>query len=109
MSQVTDTEPPEAAGSPLPASLAPFFQEYRFASLDPDVHAELVIERVLAFGNREEVRWLLKRYGRDRVRTWLAGPGARRLPRRRYGLWAVLLEGAENSPARQSDAVAWPH
>lgn len=42
----------------LPSSIKPYFQEYDFSRLAVDIHAELVIERVLNYGNLEELRWL---------------------------------------------------
>jgi len=82
---------PVPAGG-IPDSLAPCFQEYVFASLDPERHADLVIERVLTYGDRREVRWLFARLGRTRVREWVLHSGARRLPWRRFNLWCILLD-----------------
>ena len=78
--------------STIPASSEPFFQEHTFAKLDPREHASLVIERLLAYGNREEVRWLYDYYGKPRLQTWLAENGARLLPARRYHLWCLLMD-----------------
>lgn len=76
----------------IPGTAAPFFQEYTFSGLDVQRHATLVIERILAHGNRAEVRWLFETYGLDKVRAWVSQDGARRLSRRRYQLWCVVLE-----------------
>jgi hypothetical protein len=46
---------------PIPPSTAPFFQEYEFESLDVHAHSHLIIERILAYGSRAEVRWLVAR------------------------------------------------
>jgi len=81
-----------AAG--LPRSLAPCFQEYDLERIDPAQHAELVIERVLAYGDRRELRWLFDYYGRARVTNWVQRMGARWLPWRRYNLWCVLSRPA---------------
>ncbi len=67
----------------IPPTLAQFFQEYTFERLDAEQHAELVIERTLAWGNREELRWLFARYGRDRVAEWVRRKGWGYLPKRR--------------------------
>ena len=55
----------------IPRSLAFCFQEYEFESLDVDRLPELVMERVLAFGNRSELRWLSGRVGREPIRGWV--------------------------------------
>jgi hypothetical protein len=91
----------------LPRSLSPFFQEYTLERLDPAEHGDLIIERVLAYGDRREVRWLLAYYGRARVREWVERMGARRLPWRRHTLWCVLLD---LPPAvRPRERAIWPH
>ncbi len=56
-------------------SIAPFFQEYNFSTLDVRLHAELIIERILAYGNRAEVRWLIQTYGRAEICQWMEQQG----------------------------------
>jgi hypothetical protein len=41
----------------IPFSTTPFFQEYDFDILDIQAHAHLIIERILTYGSRDEVRW----------------------------------------------------
>jgi hypothetical protein len=93
----------------LPLSLLPFFQEYDFTQFDPDQHADLVLERVLAYGNREELRWLFQRYGRTRIVEWVIRLGARRLPWRRHNLWCVLLNLPPTQRVRPKTRQIWPH
>lgn len=89
----------------IPASAAPFFQEYRFETLDAEADGALVIERILAFGNREELAWLFHDYGRERIKNWVSENGARRLPWRRCNLWRVLLD----LPQTPRGPQAWPY
>jgi hypothetical protein len=90
----------------IPETAQPFFQEYEFERLNLERDGDLIIERLLAFGNRDEVRWLLIHYGQDNVRRWLSESGIRRLPRRRYKLWCVLLNVVESQ--RESNLI-WPY
>ena len=76
----------------IPASTAPFFQEYDFSALDPTRHAALIIERILALGNRAEVRWLIETVGKKDIREWLVQSGRQRLPSRRYHLWCLIFD-----------------
>jgi hypothetical protein len=99
--------PSTAAG--IPRSLAPCFQEYDLERLDPAQHADLLIERVLAYGDRRELRWLFRRYGRARVTEWLRQVGARRLPWRRYNLWCVLLRLPPARHPRIEERRIWPY
>ena len=90
----------------IPETVSPFFQEYDFTLLDPDRDAEIIIERVLLSGNRDEVRWLIYQYGHTRVKKWISTSGSIRLSRRRYHLWCVLWNVKETLP--QSNSI-WPY
>jgi hypothetical protein len=98
--------PRTAAG--IPRSLAPCFQEYDLDALDPAAHGDLVIERVLAYGDRKELRWLFGCYGRARIGEWVRRDGARRLPRRRDNLWRVLLDLPEDDAGVRERRI-WPY
>jgi hypothetical protein len=76
----------------IPKTARSFFQEFDFEQIDAERDGDLIIERLLAYGNRNEVRWLLKQFGPARIRKWLSEGGVRRLPRRRYRLWCVLWD-----------------
>jgi len=85
----------------IPGSAIPFFQEYDVDLLDVNEDASLIIERILAYGNRAEVRWLLKTYGQDRVCNWVRQTGPARLSKRRYHLWCFVFDLPEqNRPAQ---------
>jgi hypothetical protein len=101
------TEYTTAAG--IPASLRPCFQEYNFEQLNPAQHADLIIERTLAYGNRPELRWLFSRYGWFRLAAWVQRLGARRLPWRRYNLWCVLLSLPPARRLRPEGTRIWPY
>ncbi len=91
----------------IPRSLVPCFQEYDFEKLEPSTHANLIIERVLAYGDRKEVRWLLKCYGQERVNEWLEYMGVRRLPWRRYNLWCVIFDIPHSPRYRTVEQRIW--
>lgn len=91
--------------SQIPSSAAPFFQEYQLASLDVRQHAALIIERILAYGSRAEVQWLLAAYGRKSVRNWVVQSGLRRLPWRRFHLWCLVFE----IPIPEKPRRIWPY
>ena len=101
------TVPVTASG--ILRSLTPCFQEYDLDRLDPAQHAELVTECVLAYGDRRELRWLFDYYGHARVTDWVQRMGARRLPRRRYNLWCVLLSLPPARRLRPEFQRIWPY
>ena len=79
----------------IPPSTAPFFQEYNFDQLDPKAHAHLIMERILAYGNRAELRWLVQTYGWQTIREWITQSGSVRLPWIRYHLWCIVFDVLE--------------
>jgi hypothetical protein len=91
----------------VPKSSSAFFQEYRFETLDGVKHAALIMERLLAYGNRSEIRWLFDNYGVEEIRHWVKEHGERLLPRRRYALWRVLFDLPGNQIAERHHA--WPY
>ena len=101
--------PEERTTSGVPRSLAPSFQEYDIERLDPALHQDLIVERVLAFGDRRELRWLFGRYGRETISAWLARDGVRRLPWRRYNMWCVLLDVPHLPRQRTQEERIWPY
>ncbi len=78
--------------NPLPPTLAPFFQEYDLSILDIRKDAHTIIERVLQFGNRAEIRWLFATYSQDEIRNWVTRFGNEKLPQPHRTFWQVILE-----------------
>lgn len=89
----------------IPGSLQFAFQEYDLEQLNLNDHAFTIIERTLAYGNREEVRWLFTHYGAKHLANWLRQGGWRTLPQRRLNLWAIYFD---ISPLPQRSG-AWPY
>ncbi len=89
----------------IPVSAAPFFQEYNFSSLDVCLHAELIIERILAYGNRAEVRWLIQTYGRAEICKWIEKQGIDRLSWGRFHMWCLVF----GLPIPERPQRIWPH
>jgi hypothetical protein len=75
----------------IPPSLAPFFQEYDLANLTPEKDAHTIIERVLQFGNRAEIRWLFSVYPREQINAWVNRFGDERLPQPHRTFWKLVL------------------
>ena len=76
----------------IPSTLAPFFQEYELASLDPQRDSATIIERTLQFGNRIELRWLFGQYSRAQIKEWVRRFGNDRLPNPHRAFWKIVLE-----------------
>jgi len=77
---------------PIPSTLAPFFQEYDLARLDPQKDAPTLIERTLRFGTRAELRWLFHALPRAQIRAWVQTWGSLALPEPHLSFWRLVLE-----------------
>ena len=77
---------------PIPLSLAPFFQEYDIAKLNPQKDSHTIIERALQFGNRVEIKWLFSVYSVDKIKEWIKQWGKDKLPEPHRTFWQVVLE-----------------
>lgn len=89
----------------IPVSLRPYFQEYTLEELETAVDAFTIIERTLARGMRDELRWLFSTYSEEQLTQWIQKVGWRRLPRRRLIFWATFFD-LDNLPTKQG---VWPH
>ena len=76
----------------IPSTLAPFFQEYDFESLNPQEDSGTIIERALRFGSRAELRWLFSTYSRVQVTDWVKAWGRFALPEPHLTFWRLILE-----------------
>ena len=76
----------------LPQTLTPFFQEYNLAELNPRTDSHTIIERVLQFGNRAEIRWLFETYSSKEIKDWVKRFGSDKLPEPHRTFWRIILE-----------------
>lgn len=93
----------------IPRSMAPFFQEYDLDKLDLVRNSQTIIERTLQYGNRDELAWLFQQYDRGQVADWVRRLGARRLFRRNFDFWRLMLDVDDaEDPFKGADRI-WPH
>ena len=75
--------------------------EYEIAERIPSSGWERVlVERVMERGELADMRWLLRTFGRDRLRRFLEERGRRVLPPRELCFWSWAC-GVPDSVARQ--------
>lgn len=55
----------------LPPSLHQYFWDYDVSILDVHTHAFLIMKRVLDRGKTNDVRWIVRTYGKDAIRDML--------------------------------------
>lgn len=97
----------------VPSEQAWLFWEVRPDDVDLDRDADYVIARVVEHGTLADVRWLLARYGVDRVHAFFRDAGHTDLSDRTIAFWRAFFR-AENEqwatpPAwRRNSSVPWP-
>lgn len=75
----------------LPPHVRELFWEGLAEEPDPELHADYIALRVLERGDEPAVRWLLDRYGLERVRR---AAESDRLRRRHREFWCRVLPDA---------------
>lgn len=76
----------------IPLSLSPFFQEYDITTLTPEKDAHTIIERVLQFGNRAEIKWLFGVFSNEQIIEWINNFGVDKLPQPHRTFWKLVLD-----------------
>ncbi len=77
---------------PIPLSLTPFFQEYDISKFTHENNSHTIIERVLQFGNRAEIKWLFTVYSQEKISLWVGQFGEERLPQPHLNFWKLVLD-----------------
>jgi hypothetical protein len=85
----TDVE--QCARRGVPGALRPFFWDVRLADLSLDQHRDFILARLLEWGDRAAVRWMLRQYPRKAVADFLLGRGAELLSKRAWHFWTTQL------------------
>lgn len=60
-------------------------------TIDPDKHARYIIERILDFGEADEVSWMFKHYPREKIKEVLHLPRSQ-VDRKSRSLWELVLK-----------------
>jgi hypothetical protein len=78
-------------GPPLPRRLRPLFWDYEFAKLTWKADSDLIIGRILAVGDWESLRWLLRRLPKPALRAWLQQRQGAGLSARQLRFWEIIV------------------
>lgn len=68
----------------LPDSFRPILWSYNFSAMDPDKNAKTIIINAINYGNLSHWEWIVKYYGKDKIRKVLTSvPASEIKPRTR--------------------------
>ena len=82
----------EESNPQLPASVSQLFWEYEAGAVSWDAHRDFIVERVLARGDWDALRWIRARAGDEVLRDILTGTRGRSLSRAQLRFWQLLLD-----------------
>ena len=97
--------------SPLPKEAKKFFWDVNISAIDPRRHQRLITERILEYGSKETVQWLMKNVPRRVLKDVLKN--SRSLSPKSAYFWGVVLGVKPNSilclkkPFRQKRSRHW--
>ena len=74
----------------LPEFLFPLFWEYEPENIDIELHANIIMERIMERGSWVSMVWLKKTYTKDQLVSFLEKRGKRILPTRELNYWAIM-------------------
>ncbi len=74
---------------PLPSRRS-LFWDVDPKKIDPDKHAQYIIERILGFGRDEEVKWMKRNYSRQAIKE--VAERSRALDPKTKSLWRLITK-----------------
>jgi hypothetical protein len=75
----------------LPGQLRPLFWEYNFSRLRWPEDQALVAGRILSMGTLDDLRWLMRQMGNQRLAEWIRKRRGRGLSPQQLRFWQLVL------------------
>ncbi|MCX7993221.1 MAG: hypothetical protein N2651_06085 [Fimbriimonadales bacterium] len=75
----------------LPEFLRPLFWDVEFHALSPERYQSYICLRIIEHGDLNALRWMLRYYGKARLRRWLIARQGRSLSPRALRFWQMML------------------
>lgn len=96
----------------IPDGMRWIFWDVDVDEIDLEAHAHGVMARILERGRLEDVRWLIGRYGLDRIHAFFRGVWSPEISERTRTFWRVVFNAKEEQWAgppdwRQSSSPFW--
>jgi hypothetical protein len=75
----------------LPEMLRPLFWDTDFSKLCPERHQSYICQRIIEHGDLNALRWMVRYYGKARLRRWIIERQGRGLSPRALRFWQHML------------------
>lgn len=92
---------------PIPRRFEPLFPEYEITKLNVGRDRIVVISRILDFGTISELKWLLKRYSREEIKSFLIKDGGRLLSPRSLNFWTMFFNVEYKKVSWRDNRNSW--
>jgi len=89
----------------LPKEFKPLFWSYRFSLLDPKKHQKTIIINTINYGDWYHWQWIVKKYGKKRVKRVIQQTPASEFRPRALKLISLLLNIKKLKYASRSDKI----
>jgi hypothetical protein len=98
---------------PIPKKLFWIFWEVDPSDIDLERDANYVIARIVEHGTLSELRWVVRKYGLERIHRFFRDVGHPELSKRTLGFWRALFKASDERWAkppswRRRSAELWP-
>jgi hypothetical protein len=87
----------------IPDEIRWVFWDVDPAELDPDRDANYILPRILEHGGLAEVRWLIGRFGLERIHAFLRDVGHPELGGRTLAFWRAVFQAEDETWASPPD------
>lgn len=96
----------------LPKRLKWLFWNVDFGRIDAVKDADMVIAAIVEWGRLEDVKWMLRYYGRDRVHAFFRDVGGPEISDRTVAFWRAVFHAEDEEwprPAawRRTSSAPW--
>ena len=73
----------------IPNFLKNYFWDVDFSKLNKKDHSEFIIERILEYGDKKEIKWMKKEFKLSQIKNVLQA--SRNLSRKSANFWQIIL------------------
>jgi hypothetical protein len=95
----------------VPEELKSLFWDVDFEQLESQRDVDFILPRVLEFGRLQDIDWLVREYGTERIHEFLRDRGHPELSPRTLAFWrsyfAAKAEQWTSPPAWRSNSAPW--
>jgi len=75
----------------VPEFLSPLFWDTDLSGVDPAIHGDFILGRILSVGSLDTLRWARNEFGDDAIRNWIVRHEGRQLSAPQLRFWEAVI------------------